>query len=93
MLEAISNRKGRFPIQKHQKLRQHFTIFVQSKQTTESCARSLTSSMCLSSYWTCLGTNQKARSLNVVVKTILSVLGVKHNFKLLFFDIFFSRQK
>jgi hypothetical protein len=33
MLEAISNRKGRFPIQKHQKLRQYFTnLFNQNKQ-------------------------------------------------------------
>jgi hypothetical protein len=33
MLEAISNRKGRFPIQKHQKLRQYFTnYFNQNKQ-------------------------------------------------------------
>jgi hypothetical protein len=33
MLEAISNRKGRFPIQKHQKLRQYFTnFFNQNKQ-------------------------------------------------------------
>jgi hypothetical protein len=33
MLEAISNRKGRFPIQKHQKLRQYLTnFFNQNKQ-------------------------------------------------------------
>jgi hypothetical protein len=34
MLEAISIRKGRFPIQKHQKIRQHFTNFqfFQNKQ-------------------------------------------------------------
>jgi hypothetical protein len=33
MLEAISNRKGRFPIQKHQTLRQYFAIFFnQNKQ-------------------------------------------------------------
>jgi hypothetical protein len=33
MLEAISNRKGRFPIQKHQKLQRDFTnFFNQNKQ-------------------------------------------------------------
>jgi hypothetical protein len=33
MLQAISNRKGRFPIQKYQKLRQYFTnFFIQNKQ-------------------------------------------------------------
>jgi hypothetical protein len=33
MLEAISNRQGRFPNQKHQKLRQYFTnLFNQNKQ-------------------------------------------------------------
>jgi hypothetical protein len=33
MLEAISNRKDRFPIQKHQKLQQYFTTFFnQNKQ-------------------------------------------------------------
>jgi hypothetical protein len=69
MLKAICNRKGRFPIQKHQKIQEIFPQFFQSKQTTESSVCSLTSSMCLSSYWSWLGTNQKARNLNVVVNT------------------------
>jgi hypothetical protein len=39
MLEAISNRKARFPIQKHQKITAIFHQFFKSKQTTEGSAQ------------------------------------------------------